>query len=110
MKQIKPGENYTKLSGIKSVYSGSYGRMVWNEPSVTITTRFDTPSGGRFILPDKDRTLTVREAARLQSFPDSYTFYGTKMSINTQVGNSVPPKLAYVLARFIQNLLERREV
>lgn len=104
--RIKPGENFTKLNeNIKSVHSGSYGRMKWSEPTMTITTRFDTPSGGRFTLPDQDRTLTVREAARIQSFPDNYRFYGNKTSINKQVGNAVPPKLAYFLALYLKNLL-----
>lgn len=103
---INPGENFTKLTeNIKSIHSGSYGRMKWNEPTVTITTRFDTPSGGRFTLPDQDRTLTVREAARIQSFPDNYRFYGNKTSINKQVGNAVPPKLSYFLALYLKNLL-----
>lgn len=103
---INPGENFTKLNeNIRSVHSGSYGRMKWDEPTMTITTRFDTPSGGRFTLPDQDRTLTVREAARVQSFPDSYRFYGNKTSINKQVGNAVPPKLSYFLALYLKNLL-----
>lgn len=103
---INPGENFTKLhENIKSIHSGSYGRMKWDEPTMTITTRFDTPSGGRFTLPDKDRTLTVREAARIQSFPDSYRFYGNKTSINKQVGNAVPPKLSYFLALYLKNLI-----
>ena len=106
LSQINPGENFTKLNeNIKSVHSGSYGRMKWTEPTMTITTRFDTPSGGRFTLPDQDRTLTVREAARIQSFPDSYRFYGNKTSVNKQVGNAVPPKLAYFLALYLKNLL-----
>ena len=75
MSKIKNGENYTALNEqINSVHSGSYGRLCWNEQASTITTRFDTPAGGRFIHPDEDRTLTPREAARIQSFPDSYVF------------------------------------
>ena len=80
--------------------------MSWDEPTMTITTRFDTPSGGRFTLPDQDRTLTAREAARVQSFPDDYRFYGNKTSVNKQIGNAVPPKLAYFLANFIDNILK----
>ena len=106
MHRIKNGENYTSLSErINSVHSGSYGRLCWDDQAPTITTRFDTPAGGRFIHPEKDRTLTPREAARIQSFPDSYCFYGDKRSISRQIGNAVPPKVAYFLARLVQNIL-----
>ncbi len=106
MKQIKNGENYTVLNEqINSVHSGSYGRLCWDEQASTITTRFDTPAGGRFIHPDEDRTLTPREAARIQSFPDSYVFYGDKRSISRQIGNAVPPKVSYFLARLVLNIL-----
>ncbi len=106
MHKIKNGENYTSLNEqINSVHSGSYGRLCWDEQASTITTRFDTPAGGRFIHPDEDRTLTPREAARLQSFPDSYIFYGDKRSISRQIGNAVPPKVSYFLARLVLNIL-----
>lgn len=90
---------------INSVHSGAYGRLCWNEQASTITTRFDTPAGGRFIHPDEDRTLTPREAARIQSFPDDYVFYGDKRSISRQIGNAVPPKVSYFLARLIKSIL-----
>ena len=107
MSKIKNGENYTALNEqINSVHSGSYGRLCWNEQASTITTRFDTPAGGRFIHPDEDRTLTPREAARIQSFPDSYVFYGDKRSISRQIGNAVPPKVSYFLARLVRNILD----
>lgn len=106
MKKIGSGENYTKLDeNIKSVHSGSYGRMDKDSPSRTITTRFDTPSGGMFIHPADNRTITPREAARIQSFPDSYVFTGTKTSIHKQIGNAVPPKVAYFLAMATRCLL-----
>lgn len=106
MQQIKNGENYTALNEqINSVHSGAYGRLCWNEQASTITTRFDTPAGGRFIHPDEDRTLTPREAARIQSFPDNYVFYGDKRSINRQIGNAVPPKVSYFLARLVKSIL-----
>lgn len=109
MKQIKNGENYTALNEqINSVHSGSYGRLCWDEQASTITTRFDTPAGGRFIHPDEDRTLTPREAARIQSFPDSYIFYGDKRSISRQIGNAVPPKVSYFLARLVRNILNEK--
>lgn len=106
MKQIKNGENYTALDeDIKSVHSGSYGRLCWEEQAPTITTRFDTPAGGRFIHPEENRTLTPREAARIQSFPDSFVFYGDKRSISRQIGNAVPPKISYFLAQLVRNMI-----
>ena len=78
----------------KSIYSGTWGRIDPKGPSRTITTRFDTPSSGEFTLNKQDRCLTVREAARLQSFSDKFIFYGNKSSQMKQVGNAVPPLLA----------------
>lgn len=107
MKRIKGGENYTSLEEqINSVHSGAYGRLCWNEQAPTITTRFDTPAGGRFIHPVDNRTLSPREAARIQSFPDEFIFYGNKTSICKQIGNAVPPKISYFLARLIGNILD----
>ena len=104
--KIEINENYKKLDeNIKSVHSGSYGRLDPNKPAQTITTRFDTPSGGRFIHPFENRTITPREAARIQSFPDSFRFDGTKTSVCKQIGNAVPPKLSYFFARMIERLL-----
>lgn len=106
MTKITAGENYTSLNEtIKSVHSGAYGRLEWDEPAQTITTRFDTPSGGRFIHPVENRTLTPREAARIQSFPDDFVFYGNRTSICKQIGNAVPPKLAYFLAKVVEKLV-----
>lgn len=110
MKQIGNGQNYKVLKEeIRSVHSGSYGRLSWNEQAPTITTRFDTPSGGRFIHPEENRTLTPREAARIQSFPDDFIFYGNKTSIIKQIGNAVPPKVSYFLSRFVDNILEEKK-
>lgn len=106
MKQVAPGENYLVLDEmISSVHSGSYGRLVWDEPAATITTRFDTPAGGRFTHPDYHRTLTAREAARIQSFPDAFVFYGNNRSISRQIGNAVPPKLARFLGEVTMRIL-----
>ncbi len=95
----------------KSVYSGTWSRMLYNEPSVTITTRFDTPSSGKFTHPVLNRAITIREAARLQSFPDDFIFYGTKSSKMKQVGNAVPPLLAQEIAKTIKfDINKSREV
>jgi DNA (cytosine-5)-methyltransferase 1 len=72
-----------------------------DEQSVTITTRFDTPSSGKFTHPFLNRAITVREAARIQSFPDSFVFFGNKGSQMKQVGNAVPPILAKAIAETI---------
>ena len=102
MHMIAAKQNWTSLNEeIRSVHSGAYGRLDWDLPAVTITTRFDTPSAGRYIHPVFDRTITPREAARIQSFPDDFVFYGTKTCICKQIGNAVPPRLAEFLARMI---------
>lgn len=106
MARIKNGENFRVLDeNINSVHSGAYGRLSWDELAPTITTRFDTPAGGRFIHPDHNRTISPREAARIQSFPDDFVFYGSKRSISRQIGNAVPPKLAFFLACLTKNIL-----
>lgn len=95
-KEFLPPEHITK-----SIYSGTWERMDEDDISVTITTRFDTPSSGKFTHPYLDRAITVREAARIQSFPDSFHFFGTKTSQMKQVGNAVPPLLAKAVAKAI---------
>ena len=101
-KEVLPEEHLTK-----SVYSGTWTRMVQDEESVTITTRFDTPSSGKFTHPYLNRAITVREAARIQSFPDWFRFYGTKTSQMKQVGNAVPPLLAKAIANAILNDMKK---
>lgn len=103
-KEVLPKEHLTK-----SIYSGTWTRMVKDEVSVTITTRFDTPSSGKFTHPYLNRAITVREAARIQSFPDDFHFIGTKTSQMKQVGNAVPPNLAKAIAEVILNDM-RKEV
>jgi DNA (cytosine-5)-methyltransferase 1 len=83
----------------------AYGRMAWNTPSPTITTKFDSFSRGKFGHPELDRNITLREGARLQSFPDSFIFWGNKSEIATQIGNAVPPILAKALGERIRECL-----
>ena len=103
-KEVLPQEHLTK-----SIYSGTWSRMVKNDVSVTITTRFDTPSSGRFTHPYLNRAITVREAARIQSFPDDFVFTGTKSAQMKQVGNAVPPLLAKAIAEVIKKDMEMEE-
>lgn len=97
-REVLPEEHLTK-----SIYSGTWTRMKKDEISVTITTRFDTPSSGKFTHPFLNRAITVREAARIQSFPDNFHFVGNKGSQMKQVGNAVPPLLAAAIAEVIMN-------
>ncbi|MFA9476954.1 DNA (cytosine-5-)-methyltransferase [Phycisphaerales bacterium AB-hyl4] len=74
-----------------------YGRLRPDQPAYTIATYYNRPGNGTNIHPWENRTLSNREAARLQSFPDSYWFIGTDGSVRKQIGNAVPPLLAYAI-------------
>jgi DNA (cytosine-5)-methyltransferase 1 len=77
-------------------YSGHpdvYGRMSWEDVAPTLTTGCTDVTRGRFAHPDDNRAITLREAARLQTFDDHYCFEGTCSQIATQIGNAVPVKL-----------------
>ena len=82
-----------------------YGRMRWNSPSPTITTRADTPSCGRFIHPEQDRGITLREAARLQTIPDDFELYGLKKYLNVWIGNAMPTLLGETLGNHVAQFL-----
>lgn len=82
-------------------FNTTWGRLIWNQPSPTIDTRFDTPSNGRNSHPELHRAITSREAARIQSFPDTFIFYGNKTAICKQIGNAVPPLLARAIGQHI---------
>jgi len=77
----------------------TYGRLSWDRPANTITSGCTNPSKGRFVHPTQARALTIREAALLQGFPKRYRFLGSSQA--EQVGNAVPPPLAYAIARAI---------
>lgn len=82
-----------------------FGRLWWDRPSLTIRTEFFKPEKGRYLHPEAHRPITHREAARLQTFPDSFVFAGSKIEIARQIGNAVPPRLAQVLAALVQEVL-----
>jgi DNA (cytosine-5)-methyltransferase 1 len=71
-----------------------YGRMRWDAPSPTITTRSHTASCGRFVHPTQHRVITLREAARLQSIPDDFKISGSKEQVGRWIGNAMPLNLA----------------
>lgn len=104
LSMIKQGQTMKDLPEeyrTKSVHSGAYGRMEYDKPAYTLTTRLNTPSVGRITHPEQNRTITPREAARIQSFPDDYVFIGDITSVGMQIGNAVPPLLAQKIAEQI---------
>ena len=85
-------------------HTDAYGRLSWDHPAPTLTTRCISYSNGRFGHPDQDRAITVREAARLQTFPDDFTFVGGLTTQARQIGNAVPVALANSIGRsFIEH-------
>lgn len=79
-------------------YRSIYGRLWWDRPSTTITTRFIATSCGRFTHPEENRGLSLKEGATLQTFPKDYKFIGGLVSISKQIGNAVPPEMARRIA------------
>ena len=82
----------------KQQFSGTWGRLKWDDVSPTIDTRFDASSNGTNNHPYLHRAITPREAARLQSFDDRFVFIGSKVYIRQQIGNAVPPLMAKAIA------------
>lgn len=85
-----------------SGYHNSYSRLDSQEPAVAITSNMSKPSSARCIHPFQNRGLTPREGARLQTFPDSYTFEGGLVSVRKQIGNAVPPYLGESLGYYLK--------
>lgn len=114
---VKPGGNWTsipdtvpsqRLNQIREmartrgmVRTTYYSRLRSEQPAYTISTYFNRPGNGANIHPWENRTLSSREAARLQSFPDCFIFEGTESEVRTQIGNAVPPLLGYAVGRTI---------
>ena len=115
MKHVKPGGSWRDIprellpQGMqrarKTDHTKRYGRLRGDGLSVTVLTKCD-PHWGAVFTPDQDRTLTVREAARFQSFPDSYKFLGSRVSQYEQVGNAVPVLLAKAIAASLKSHIE----
>ncbi len=102
---------HKKKSG--KTYGSVYGRMVWDEPSPTMTTLCTGLGNGRFGHPVQNRAISVREAALLQTFPIDYIFFSPDEKISTTkasryIGNAVPPRLGEVIARSILNHLNEK--
>lgn len=110
--ELQPGENYLALlerrSDLKNYSTGSfydkYYRLQADRPSKTIVAHL-RKDGNSYVHPWQIRSLTVREAARLQSFPDTYIFTGSRGEQFQQIGNAVPPRLGTAIARQLQKIL-----
>lgn len=87
-----------------------FGRMWWDEPAPTIRTEFFKPEKGRYLHPVADRPITIREAARLQTFSDKFVFIGSNVQVAKQIGNAVPVKLAYRIALQARSMLATHAV
>jgi DNA (cytosine-5)-methyltransferase 1 len=115
VRSIPPGGNWSSIpsevaakstrvmkiraTGGRTTY---YGRLRPDKPGYTINTYFNRPGNGTFIHPEQDRLISFREAARLQSFPDGFRFFGSNASMYKQIGNAVPPLLAQAIGRTIK--------
>ena len=84
-------------------YKSMYGRLAWNLPAQTITTGFGSPGQGRYLHPERPRTITPHEAARIQFFPDWFDFSASRRRgiLAECIGNAVPSKLAFCLTRVV---------
>lgn len=93
------------FAGRDTSFKDTFGRLWWDKPSPTITTKFFSVSNGRFVHPVENRALSIREGATLQSFPKDYKFIGNSMgSLARLIGNAVPPEYAKRLGQaIIQN-------
>lgn len=101
LKKMKRG-GYGSGGFVKNLY----GRLNWNEPSGTIVAGIKKVTCGRYFHPEDNRLLTVREAARLQSFPDDYKFLGGLIDQYTVVGNAVPPKFSELIGKALLSILK----
>jgi DNA (cytosine-5)-methyltransferase 1 len=90
---------------LTSGFHNTYCRLWADKPAPAVTSSAGRVSSGRNAHPYDDRALTPREAARLQSFPDSYVWEGDRWPVYQQIGNAVPPRLAEAIARPLINQL-----
>ena len=114
LKHIRPGGNWTDIpddllpKGMKRANRGDhtkrYGRVTADGLASTILTKCD-PHWGAYFHYEQERSFTVREAARIQSFPDHYIFTGTIAEQFAQVGNAVPPLLAEAVGLTLKSIL-----
>ncbi len=110
METLKDGQSKDALPEDirpKSGYGNTYAKLWWEKPSTTITRNFACPSSSRCIHPRDSRAMSIREGARLQSFPDDYKFYGADGMKRLEIGNAVPPLLSMAIAKQMLEALNK---
>lgn len=118
IKALKPGQDWRDLPrhllppgmqrAKKKDHTRRFRRMRWDTVPRAVITRFRDPKSGEYIHPEQERTISIREAARIQSFPDWYEFKGRLDQMYDQVGNAVPPLMAQAIVREMIACLEGR--
>lgn len=96
-----------KISSQKIGHRNVYGRMPWDDVAPTITARFDSFTRGMFGHPQQNRSISLREGALLQTFPEDFIFCGNKVEVARQIGNAVPVNMAKALGLQIIKCLEK---
>ena len=96
-----------KISSQKIGRRNVYGRMPWDDVAPTITARFDSFTRGMFGHPQQNRSISLREGALLQTFPEDFIFYGNKVEVARQIGNAVPVNMAKAVGLQIIKCLEK---
>jgi DNA (cytosine-5)-methyltransferase 1 len=112
---LRPGQDWRDLprellpEGMKRAHQKDhtrrFRRMTWDGIPRSVITRFRDPKSGEYIHPTQARTISIREAARIQAFPDWFVFEGTITSQYEQVGNAVPPPLVKAMGEEVANAL-----
>jgi DNA (cytosine-5)-methyltransferase 1 len=119
LRVLKPGQDWRSLPhdllpagmqrALRKDHTRRYRRMQWDGIARSIITRFRDPKSGEYIHPEQHRTISIREAARIQSFPDWFVFEGNLSQQYDQVGNAVPPLLARAVGLEIRAMLGASE-
>jgi DNA (cytosine-5)-methyltransferase 1 len=115
LKLLAPGQDWRDLPyellppgmqrALRKDHTRRYRRMTWDGVPRSVITRFRDPKSGEYTHPEQHRTISIREAARLQGFPDRFAFHGDLSSQYDQVGNAVPVPLAQAIAREVRRCL-----
>jgi DNA (cytosine-5)-methyltransferase 1 len=113
--RLSPGQDWRDLPhellppgmqrALRKDHTRRYRRMTWDGIPRAVITRFRDPKSGEYTHPEQNRTITIREAARLQGFPDRFVFHGTRSSQYEQVGNAVPVQLAQAIGVEVRRCL-----